>query len=218
MRSCLLCLFLLASALGRPHFENHHNHNSSAHFDTHHNSSSPFFGSHRYPLLVHTSTGKVRGFLRTVGDKEIRVFYGIPYARPPIGDLRFRRPQPVEKWPHVFHADELPNSCYQASIFCCCCFSVCVCLWVPFLPQPPLSSGFSVFRARRRAASHSGGAAGTRRSDLKARRATCFLVLSLSELLRLLSSRWYSDWLRLVTDLSALHSALDSYTKYALTS
>jgi hypothetical protein len=145
MRSCLLCLFLLASALGRPHFENHHNHNSSAHFETHHNSSSPFFGSHRYPLLVHTSTGRVRGFLRTVGDKEIRVFYGIPYARPPIGDLRFRRPQPVEKWPHVFHADELPNSCYQASIFCCCCcFSVCVC-GCRFSPNSlfPLDSAFS---------------------------------------------------------------------------
>lgn len=104
MRSCLLCLFLLASALGRPHFE------------AHHNSSTHFFGGHRDPLLVHTTSGRVRGFLRTVGDKEIRVFYGIPYARPPIGDLRFRRPQPVEPWPHIFHADELPNSCYQASI------------------------------------------------------------------------------------------------------
>lgn len=106
MRSCLLCLFLLASALGRPHFEAHHN-----------SSSNHFFGGHRDPLLVHTTTGRVRGFLRTVGDKEIRVFYGIPFARPPIGDLRFRRPQPVEPWPHIFHADELPNSCYQASIF-----------------------------------------------------------------------------------------------------
>jgi len=102
MKSCLLCLFLLASALGRPQHEPHHN------------STTHFFGGHREPLMVHTTTGRVRGFLRTVGDKEIRVFYGIPYARPPLGDLRFRRPQPVDPWSHTLLADELPNSCYQA--------------------------------------------------------------------------------------------------------
>ncbi|XP_065348918.1 acetylcholinesterase isoform X1 [Cloeon dipterum] len=102
MRSCLLCLFLLASAaFGRPHL------------DTHHNASAHIYSGHHEPLIVHTTTGRVRGFLRTVGDKEIRVFYGIPFARPPLGELRFRRPQRVDPWPHILNADELPNSCYQ---------------------------------------------------------------------------------------------------------
>ena len=38
-------------------------------------------------------------------DPRITVFKGIPYAAPPIGDLRWRAPQPVEKWDGVRIAD-----------------------------------------------------------------------------------------------------------------
>ena len=31
-------------------------------------------------------------------DKQAHVFYSIPYARPPLGDLRFKAPEPAEKW------------------------------------------------------------------------------------------------------------------------
>ncbi len=35
----------------------------------------------------------------------VTVFRGIPYAAPPVGDLRWKRPQPVAKWKGVKVAD-----------------------------------------------------------------------------------------------------------------
>ena len=44
---------------------------------------------------------------------EITVFKGIPYAAPPVGELRWRRPQPVVKWDGVKVADSFSNICWQ---------------------------------------------------------------------------------------------------------
>lgn len=41
------------------------------------------------------------------------VWYGIPYAQPPVGDLRFRHPRPPEAWKEVKETTKLPNSCVQ---------------------------------------------------------------------------------------------------------
>lgn len=68
---------------------------------------------HNDPLVVETTSGLVRGFARTVLDKEVHIFYGIPFAKPPIGPLRFRKPLPIEPWHGVLNASVLPNSCYQ---------------------------------------------------------------------------------------------------------
>lgn len=38
---------------------------------------------------------------------------GIPFAQPPVGDLRWRAPQPVEPWDGVFDATEYANDCMQ---------------------------------------------------------------------------------------------------------
>lgn len=38
-------------------------------------------------------------------------FLGIPYAEPPIGDLRFRRPIRKRPWSHVWNATKFSNSC-----------------------------------------------------------------------------------------------------------
>lgn len=43
----------------------------------------------------------------------IRVFKGIPFAEPPVGDLRWRPPQPVGSWDGVRQADEFGNVCIQ---------------------------------------------------------------------------------------------------------
>ena len=46
--------------------------------------------------IVETSNGKIQG---TAGmDKTVRVFKGIPFAAAPIGDLRWKAPQPVQNW------------------------------------------------------------------------------------------------------------------------
>ena len=41
------------------------------------------------------------------------VWYGIPYAQPPLGNLRFRHPRPIDKWAGVRETTKLPNSCVQ---------------------------------------------------------------------------------------------------------
>lgn len=43
----------------------------------------------------------------------VRAFKGIPFAKPPVGDLRWREPQPVEKWSGVRKADEFGPRCMQ---------------------------------------------------------------------------------------------------------
>ncbi|XP_013141629.1 PREDICTED: cholinesterase 1-like [Papilio polytes] len=49
--------------------------------------------------------------------RKIFRFKGIPYAQPPIGDLRFKAPQPVIPWSGVRDAKKLGNECYQYNVF-----------------------------------------------------------------------------------------------------
>ncbi|KND33566.1 hypothetical protein IQ63_19405 [Streptomyces acidiscabies] len=46
---------------------------------------------------VRTSAGTVRGSR----ENGLAVFRGIPYARPPVGELRFAAPRPPEPWDGV---------------------------------------------------------------------------------------------------------------------
>ncbi len=46
-------------------------------------------------------------------DKSISVFKGIPFAAPPVGDLRWRAPQPVVAWQGVKQAVNFSDSCVQ---------------------------------------------------------------------------------------------------------
>jgi para-nitrobenzyl esterase len=43
----------------------------------------------------------------------VRSFKGIPFARPPVGDLRWREPQPVVKWKDARNADQFGPRCMQ---------------------------------------------------------------------------------------------------------
>jgi len=51
-------------------------------------------------LVVEAPCGPVRGY----ADGSVFAWKGIPYAAPPIGDLRFRSPVPSEPWEDVFDA------------------------------------------------------------------------------------------------------------------
>ena len=46
---------------------------------------------------VNTTSGLVRGKTIEVLGKTVNQFLSIPYAEPPLGDLRFARPKPIEK-------------------------------------------------------------------------------------------------------------------------
>lgn len=65
-------------------------------------------------LLVQTSSGPVRGFRVPSPSGDVAAFLGIPYARPPLGPLRFRPPLPAPPWEEVLEATTQPNACYQA--------------------------------------------------------------------------------------------------------
>ncbi|XP_070548992.1 acetylcholinesterase-like [Ptychodera flava] len=47
--------------------------------------------------------------------RTLNVFKGIPYAAPPVGDLRFRPPQPVAPWGGVYNATEVGFACVQST-------------------------------------------------------------------------------------------------------
>jgi len=64
---------------------------------------------------VRTKAGIVEGF--TEPDGLVRVFRGIPFAAPPVGDLRWREPQPVAPWPGVRKATAFGARCLQGRIF-----------------------------------------------------------------------------------------------------
>ncbi|XP_018428899.1 PREDICTED: fatty acyl-CoA hydrolase precursor, medium chain-like [Nanorana parkeri] len=65
--------------------------------------------------LVDTSYGKLRGTTLTVKEAEraVHAFYGIPFAKPPVGPLRFAAPEPPEPWGMVREAAEYPPMCLQ---------------------------------------------------------------------------------------------------------
>ncbi len=46
-------------------------------------------------------------------DPSIQTFKGIPFAAPPVGDLRWRAPKPVLSWKGVRRADKFSASCIQ---------------------------------------------------------------------------------------------------------
>ena len=64
---------------------------------------------------VTTSAGVVRG--TTVADGRIRVFKGIPYAGPPVGEFRWKEPRPATAWTGVREATEFGPHCVQGPIF-----------------------------------------------------------------------------------------------------
>src|SRR5438105_1212375 len=63
------------------------------------------------PDALKTDAGLVSGAPAATGG--IRVFKGIPFAAAPIGELRWREPQPVAKWTGVRKADTFGNVCVQ---------------------------------------------------------------------------------------------------------
>lgn len=62
---------------------------------------------------VKTESGLVRGFKSE--DTETCVWLGIPYAKPPVGQLRWRAPEPASSWEGVREANEWGPKCMQES-------------------------------------------------------------------------------------------------------
>jgi para-nitrobenzyl esterase len=63
------------------------------------------------PEPIKTDAGLISG--ASAGAPGVRVFKGIPFGAPPVGELRWRAPQPVAKWTGVRTADTFGNVCVQ---------------------------------------------------------------------------------------------------------
>ncbi|MFW9972622.1 MAG: carboxylesterase/lipase family protein [Candidatus Odinarchaeota archaeon] len=59
--------------------------------------------------IVEVNCGKVKGYT----ENGIQIFKGIPYAEPPIGDLRFNPPQAKKTWNGVLEATEFGPCAFQ---------------------------------------------------------------------------------------------------------
>lgn len=79
------------------------------------------------PLLMTACSGEVQlpesqvrtqqGVLEGEVQEQIKVFRGVPFAAPPVGDLRWKEPQPVQPWDTVRLAKEFGPDPMQDDIF-----------------------------------------------------------------------------------------------------
>jgi len=65
------------------------------------------------PAVVRVDSGQLQG----VEADGVISFKGIPFAAPPVGELRWRPPQPTPRWTGVRQAAEFGPSCMQGRGF-----------------------------------------------------------------------------------------------------
>src|SRR5215510_1937317 len=63
---------------------------------------------------VKTASGTVEGTTEASG---IHAFKGIPFAAPPVGELRWKPPQPAKDWEGVRQATAFGPQCMQRRVF-----------------------------------------------------------------------------------------------------
>lgn len=68
---------------------------------------------HQHTVRATTASGTVEGFTRD----GVHRWRAIPYARPPVGPLRLRAPQPVEPWRGVRYCHSLGNCAPQQRMY-----------------------------------------------------------------------------------------------------
>jgi para-nitrobenzyl esterase len=66
------------------------------------------------PPVIETRQGALIGLT----DDDVHVWRGIPYAAPPVAELRWRSPQPPESWRGVREATAFSASSWQSSEYC----------------------------------------------------------------------------------------------------
>jgi para-nitrobenzyl esterase len=70
---------------------------------------------HADSLTVKIEQGKVIG--KTINDGKVKAFLGLPYAAPPVGELRWKAPAPPLKWKGKRDATKYGARCIQGRVF-----------------------------------------------------------------------------------------------------
>lgn len=65
------------------------------------------------PDLVTVSDGEIQGY----AEGDVSSFLGIPYAAPPVGDLRWQPPAQPEPWSETLDAESFGDSCVQTQTY-----------------------------------------------------------------------------------------------------
>lgn len=70
------------------------------------------------PPIINTKNGQVQGTIDTtlIDHRKYHGFRGIPYAKAPVGPLRFRPPVKSEPWQGVFNATDYGPPCAQPNL------------------------------------------------------------------------------------------------------
>ena len=71
--------------------------------------------THAADDIVTVESGKLQGALNA--DRSVRLFKGIPFAAPPVGELRWKAPQPPAPWTGIRPADKFGPACLQTNVF-----------------------------------------------------------------------------------------------------
>ena len=77
---------------------------------------------------IQTNLGAITGVINDDAGGTVNLFLNIPFAKPPIGDLRFRKPEPYGQWAGTLDATQYGPSCIQGASFS-----------DPFMPNPDKS-------------------------------------------------------------------------------
>lgn len=62
--------------------------------------------------IITTDSGKIRGIHNS--DNSVELFAGIPFAKPPVGNLRWKEPENLEPWDDVLEADHFAPVAMQS--------------------------------------------------------------------------------------------------------
>ncbi|XP_061188098.1 carboxylesterase 1C-like [Saccostrea echinata] len=67
-------------------------------------------------VTIQTKLGPMTGKINYLDEdyrKKVLTFYNIPFAKPPVGELRFAKPVPYGSWTGTLNATEIGNQCMQ---------------------------------------------------------------------------------------------------------
>jgi para-nitrobenzyl esterase len=77
----------------------------------------PVLFTHAQPANTMLQVKTANGVIEGTDESGIRVFKGVPFAAPPVGNLRWKEPQPVKNWQGVRKADKFGPRAMQRALF-----------------------------------------------------------------------------------------------------